>query len=44
MDLRQFQLNDTFHSLKGHSKEQIIVFNQWAVVGLDEYHQNSNTR
>jgi len=37
-------LEETLNNLIGPSKEQIIVFNQWAARALDEYHQDSNTQ
>lgn len=38
-----YHLNQTVSSLSGASKEQIIVFNQWAAVALNKYHANSST-
>lgn len=37
----EYHLDQVVDNLKGASKEQIIVFNQWAAVGLNKYHQDS---
>lgn len=39
----QYHLNDVIGKIQGPTKEQIIVFNQWAAVALNNYHTNSNT-
>lgn len=36
-----YNLSQTVDLLDGFSKEQIIVFNQWAATGLDRYHKDS---
>jgi len=38
---RQFHLDDTLMNLAGASREQLTVFNQWAAVALNQFHQNS---
>jgi hypothetical protein len=42
MEIKAYHLNQTVNSLKGPSKEQIIVFNQWAAVGFNLFHQGSS--
>lgn len=42
--LLEYHLDNTINTLEGPSKEQIIVFNQWAAVGLDKYHNGSNVK
>lgn len=43
-DLREFHLDDTIkHLVRGASPESILVNNQWAAVGLDDFHGNSGT-
>lgn len=39
--MKIYNLNDTVKHLKGPSKEQIIVGNQWAAVAFNKFHQNS---
>ena len=38
----EYHLNQIVERLKGASPEQLTVFNQWAAVALDRYHQNSS--
>ncbi len=37
----EHHLNETLQNLKGPSKEQITVFNQWAARALDNFHSGS---
>lgn len=37
----EYHLDQVIEKLKGASKEQIAVFNQWAAVGLNQYHPDS---
>lgn len=39
----EYHLNQILDNLSGPSKEQIIVFNQWAAVALNKFHENSKT-
>src|SRR5688572_15308563 len=39
--VKGYHLDQTISKLQGASKEQLIVFNQWAAVALDLYHKNS---
>lgn len=41
MEIKEYHLQTTVSSLEGPSKEQIIVFNQWAATALDKYHKES---
>lgn len=41
MENIEYHLDDTTKNLQGPSKEQIIVFNQWAAVALNKFHSNS---
>ena len=40
---KEYHLNQVLENLGGPSKEQIIVFNQWAAVALNKFHSNSKT-
>jgi len=37
-----YDINQTVEKLKGPTREQIIVHNQWAAVAFDKFHQDSN--
>lgn len=39
--MKSHNLNEIVHKLKGPTKEQIIVGNQWASVALDKFHLDS---
>ncbi|QLG45302.1 hypothetical protein [Costertonia aggregata] len=39
--MKSHNLKETVQKLKGPTKEQIIVGNQWAAVALDKFHSNS---
>lgn len=39
--MKEYHLDLTTDILKGPTREQIIVHNQWAATGLDRYHLNS---
>lgn len=41
--MEEYSLNQTVEKLNGPSREHLIVHNQWAAVGLDKFHHNSNT-
>lgn len=38
-----YHLNDTFNFLTGPTKNQMIVWNEWAATALNLYHQNSES-
>ena len=40
---KEYHLDEIVDNLGGPSKEQIIVFNQWAAVALNKFHSNSKT-
>ncbi|MET2983994.1 hypothetical protein [Aureibaculum conchae] len=42
--MKEHNLEETVQKLRGPSKEQIIVGNQWAAVALDKFHINSRAR
>lgn len=44
MEIREYSLSETIDVLAGPTKEQIIVFNQWAATALDRYHLNSTAQ
>jgi hypothetical protein len=39
--MKKYDLNQTCDSLRGPTKEHILVQNQWAAIALNEFHQNS---
>lgn len=39
---REYHLNETIDLLQGPSKEQIVVFNQWAATAFNKFHDNSS--
>ncbi|MFA6924826.1 MAG: hypothetical protein WC223_11310 [Bacteroidales bacterium] len=41
--MENYNLSQTIDNLRGPTKEQIIVQNQWAAVALDKYHNESTT-
>src|ERR1700704_1553721 len=41
--LQSYHLDDTLDSLNGPTKNQIIVWNQWAATALNLYHKNSQS-
>lgn len=42
--MKSHSLQETVEKLKGPSKEQIIVGNQWAAVALDKFHSSSKAK
>lgn len=42
--MKSHNLQETIQNLKGPSKEQIIVGNQWAAVALNKFHPNSKAQ
>jgi hypothetical protein len=42
--MKSHNLKETIQQLKGPTKEQIIVGNQWAAVALDKFHINSKAK
>ncbi len=42
--MKEYNLGETVQKLKGPSKEQIIVGNQWAAVALNKFHNNSKAK
>jgi len=42
--MNEYHLNQTLSNLRGPTKEQIIVNNQWAAVAFNKFHQNSKTK
>jgi hypothetical protein len=42
--MKSHSLSETVELLKGPTKEQMIVGNQWAAVALDKFHNNSKAK